>query len=530
MDEAPSLPPHRRLTYGLFLSAAALRLWLVLRPVEALDALLVPDDTWFTLAVARSLARGLGPTVDGHTLTNGFQALQAFALVPFALFGLDGDALFRANCFVLLGADLASLWLLARLARRHGGAVAGCLALALGVASPVLVKNAYSGLETPVALALVLGAFDALPGLLRDPTPRRAWCFGLVSGAALLARVDAVLALAPLWIVYLNHRNYRAIARSMATTALTLGPWWAYQLHRFGTVTPESGAAVRALVLDHRLHGQSRSAEVLWALGQTAGHLVCDWPALMHSPTLGFSGGRALGLAVGLALVLAALAAMRRAGAVSPHRSTFRALQCALGLYLAFYAFYLPAPWFLRRYLSVAEALVALAVSVSLGQRWAALSPRRLGLGLGALVLVTGLQSQHLWLSAPRESLDGGLVGAKGYRAPAHGILRHLPPNAVVASMQSGALAYWAGALRRDVQVVNLDGVVDGAAARAFSSQTLGAYARQRGVTHLVDWPYNLDVMRARWGAPLPPLRFLGRARRQGAERMQLYALTGPTE
>ena len=77
----------------LVVAAAALLLrgLLASRSSLALDRLFVPDDTYYTLEIARSIARGLGPTVDGVHLTSGFQPLLAFLLVPVLRFGASEE-------------------------------------------------------------------------------------------------------------------------------------------------------------------------------------------------------------------------------------------------------------------------------------------------------------------------------------------------------------------------------------------------------------------------------------------------------
>src|SRR5882757_7514778 len=58
---------------GLSLAGLGLRIAVLLRPLEIVDRLFIPDDTYYTLTIARSMAHGHGPTVDGSTLTSGFQ-------------------------------------------------------------------------------------------------------------------------------------------------------------------------------------------------------------------------------------------------------------------------------------------------------------------------------------------------------------------------------------------------------------------------------------------------------------------------
>lgn len=88
---------------------AAIRLALGLRDLGVLDALFIPDDTYYTLAIARSLAAGIGPTADGIVLTNGFQPLLAFLLVPVFWLLQDPDAALRAAIIIGAAADAGSV-------------------------------------------------------------------------------------------------------------------------------------------------------------------------------------------------------------------------------------------------------------------------------------------------------------------------------------------------------------------------------------------------------------------------------------
>ena len=133
-----------------------------------------------------------------------------------------------------------------------------------------------------------------------------------------------------------------------------------------------------------------------------------------------------------------------------------------------------------------------------------------LSLACAVAVVVTGSR----FFVTPRSTLDGGYDGAKGYRVPAKQILAAAPSGAVLGALQSGALGYFAAFESRGVRVVNLDGVVDRDAARAFREGTLDQFARDRGITHVVDWPFNLAVFRARC-AKAPVLRPMAEAESQ---------------
>jgi len=78
----------------LLLTAVSLllRLFLASQDLSFLDQIFILDDSYYTLSIARSMAKGLGPTVDGLVLTNGFQPLITLFQLPIFLLGFNGDS------------------------------------------------------------------------------------------------------------------------------------------------------------------------------------------------------------------------------------------------------------------------------------------------------------------------------------------------------------------------------------------------------------------------------------------------------
>jgi len=109
----------------------ALRLAVLFRPIGVIDKLFIPDDTYSTLSIARSLAHGHGPTVDGHTLTSGFQALLGFLLVPVFRVTDNPDTALRLDLALLIVIDTLTIVVLAWVAYRFAGRVAAVAAAAL---------------------------------------------------------------------------------------------------------------------------------------------------------------------------------------------------------------------------------------------------------------------------------------------------------------------------------------------------------------------------------------------------------------
>ncbi|HWL89232.1 MAG TPA: hypothetical protein VNO21_25690, partial [Polyangiaceae bacterium] len=160
----------RKGVLGIAAAGFSLRLLLAARDVTILDRLFVPDDTYYTLGIARGLARGWGPSLDGLHLTNGFQPLLAFLLVPFFAVTRDPVTPLRAGWVLLALADAMSAILLARLAARalsspqHAPTESRSAALwacAFWSFSPVAVANAMGGLETSLAVACQLACVEA---------------------------------------------------------------------------------------------------------------------------------------------------------------------------------------------------------------------------------------------------------------------------------------------------------------------------------------------------------------------------------
>jgi hypothetical protein len=137
--------------------ALAVRVWVLLGRFDRLDGALIPDDTYYTLDIARSLARGQGPTADGHTLTSGFQPLLGFLLVPVFRATDRLQAAVRVDLALLVVCDVALVVVLAWLAHRLAGPVAAVVAGGIWALSPTAVVMALGGLETSLAMVCEFG-------------------------------------------------------------------------------------------------------------------------------------------------------------------------------------------------------------------------------------------------------------------------------------------------------------------------------------------------------------------------------------
>src|SRR5262249_24305018 len=165
------------------------------------------EDGYYTLTVARNIARGVGFSVDGRTLTNGFQPL--WGIVSSLFFLVTGEHKELLIRLVLLASALlailsAFLWsrLAAGMLGVEGGLYRICF-IVIYLSSFQLLAQHFNGLETGLVLVLqaVLGLYWCSAG---DPPLRRSVALGLMIGVLVVARIDTgifavLLALEMLW-------------------------------------------------------------------------------------------------------------------------------------------------------------------------------------------------------------------------------------------------------------------------------------------------------------------------------------------
>jgi hypothetical protein len=304
-----------------------------------------------------------------------------------------------------------------------------------------------------------------------------------------------------------------------------------------GSPVPESGAAVRQLVSLHDFGVEQRLG---WVAGTVLGPpfaLVKQW---RHG--LGGLGGAVLFAAAVVVLLAVAIRWVTRrdapgAGTAGAGAGAAAAsLPVFLILLMFFYSLYLGALWFSTRYLAPAGAVITLVLAVLIGRLSATTGSRRPAAPIAAaclLLLVLGglgvaaVRDVQLLRAHPAQTADTGLDGAKGYREVARAILQAAPPGAVIGSLQSGALSYYAPPDRR---VVNLDGVVNSEAGRAVRTHDVAAFARSEHVSYFADWGYNRAVLSIIAGRQLTPgsFREVARAKAQGGDVFTLWRVTWP--
>lgn len=481
----------------------ALRGVVAFRPLEVIDGRTLPDDAYLSLELARSIARGLGPWFSTGP-TNGFQPLQVFCLVPaFWAFPHDPVVPVRAALLLSTAFDVATLWLLYRLvAATSVSRATPVVAAAAWILNPYVIRTSLNGLETAMATFFLVAALTVFRRMVQAPGPPRtasAAQLGTLVGLAGLARIDGLLlgpALAA--VLAVRHRRHaRGVARAIGITALAAlavyAPWLAYSYAYTGDFYPSSGPAVRLLDLDNIWPGTPAWSNWWGPMLRQALATIwkCNWPVLL---ALGASGivvavRRPRGVHAGR---LARDAAHGEAGM----QGVLRAAACFAVLLVLAYALVQFGSWYFDRYLYPVACVLILGLCAVFERAASARGARQLG-AQTAFVLVLLCTGFVLHADTRRLTARSAQKNRMGYMQVAQWAARTFAPGTVVGSLQSGALAYFA----RQLEVVNLDGVVNKPCLQAIQEKRLLQYIQTARVQWVLGWGINLEYIGHRTAA-----------------------------
>ncbi|MHB8392397.1 MAG: hypothetical protein ACYDBH_22920, partial [Acidobacteriaceae bacterium] len=249
---------EKRIIRGLAIVAVLARVPLAFRSIPNLAGFPYGDDAFYMLSVARHLAAGQGLSVDGHTLTNGFQPLLVMLYTP--IFWLCGsNAWLAVRWTFILNGVIAGLcvWSVAVLLRTMersetaDGTSAPVIGAALWTFTYAIFIQLTNGLETGLAsLLIVLGLiwyarlWEPTPPTTPDAAARPPWWqLGAILGLAVLARIDtAILVAIIVGMLFLRKAWRGAIVTGIVAFLISL-PWWIFNWMYFGSLMPTSGQA-----------------------------------------------------------------------------------------------------------------------------------------------------------------------------------------------------------------------------------------------------------------------------------------------
>jgi len=437
------------------------------------------DDGWIHATYARNLARhgqlclNPGEPSTGTTSflwTGLLAALRAVGcgpvLAPVAL-GLALSATVVVCCFLVVrGAGVADGWALA----------AGASCALLGP----LVWIGLSGMEATMFVALGLVAV-----LCR--WRGRPLAAGVAMGLLVLTRPEGLalpmaVAAAELW-QRPRLAQWPTWLRLLAPAVAAAGIYVAVNLAVSGHLLTSTYGGRRWLADQPAALGLGPGA-----LGARLGGFAAAWVRYLYRwvfgavlvAWLGAGGAQIVGGAVGVAVALVALVGLaglwleRRAAAHRP--SPLPLLVAWAAAHNAAYVVFLPVHGHAGRYQAVNYALLAVLTAVG-AAHLARRHLRRVAVAAMALWLLLCLGSAGLWRAIYRDSVDH--IHAV-HVACGRWIAAHLPPDAVVATYDLGAIAYFA-----QRRIVDLGGLADPEMTRCLFAGDSVPYMRRKGTSHL---------------------------------------------
>jgi len=421
----------------------------------------VVDDGFYYLKIAENIAGGNGSTFDGESLTNGYQPLWMMAILPVAAVTrlLSPElatltfTLWNHLCFLIL------VLLFGRLAAKRWP---HSVLIGIGLLAQSKVISLFSsGVEAPLLAVLLIvsyAVFDRCPppdeGVVR-PAPSTwvyYWLFGLAAAGVVLARLDHLLVVLPMFaaiVLSLRHEKLgtrvinlgRAAAPGILLTVCYVG----FNFWMFSTPLPVSGANKLHLFLSN----QKSLAGTLLLMNKTNLALLC-------SPFV----------------LLVFLAALRKLKRPSNVPTTLRLFLTGSALYCLFIS------------VSVSDIqrwyLVAPVLSIIFFTCWAAETylPLRMSRLIALILMVTAVASNYSRAQIALQS-DNSVHAVGRFASWANS---HLDSSAVVAVCDAGEICHVFSQ-----RVINADGLVnDLEYSRAFREGLALPELRKRGATHLM--------------------------------------------
>lgn len=487
-------------TFGVLVGLVALFSFsLVFRPKRYVLNRPLCDDAFYCFTISRNLALGKGVTIDGSTLTNGFQPLYVFLCVPlFALAGQNKVLAVRMVLVFLWVMYVGCGYLIGQIVRgfvdpdnKHNTSWIGWMGATLYLSAPVVFLMNFSGLETACLMFAYAACWRYYQVTLGDT--HRDWVvFGCLLGFLVLTRIDAAFFVVVVSVAQFatnklprfSQRFVRFLEVSVPSFLIS-SPWWFYNVLAFDSLMPSSGKAEQAWEFSFQ-----RFERVFAVLGRE----LIPWAYMTESHadwTIGVFGRS-------LALLLVAVAATKFRGDVqrlvasltSTNKAGRRTLEFAgwvFGAAAILAIWYGLSSWATHMYtryllpLSLVAVFATTSAAVFLYQR----APKLVTTIVTLIVAPTLAATILLW------HVDRFFVGSEMLTEQMRLIEKYVPPNETVAAGQSGTIGY----LRSNV--VNLDGKVN--------SPALGYQSRM--------WDY-LTAIHARWLCDWPSYihRYLGDA------------------
>jgi hypothetical protein len=469
---------------GLFLRFTA-----AMTDAHALILKSIPDDGYYYFQIARNFASGAGISSDGIAPTNGFHPLWLFVITPLWLV-FDSYRAINAALIVASLFDLLAALLLYRVANRlTARPEVATLAMALYFLNPFTLTLALNGLETAINMAMIALVAERFLALADHPrlTLRHLTLLGLAFGLAILARTDNVFLLVGVATMLLLRRDlpWRTRVSSIvcigSLAGLITAPWFIWNYLTFGSFMQVSGVALPYL-----------ERQIFLRENPAAQTLSGTWDYFLHQ-ILQFNLLHRIGIFSGLgywpnwdaeAVPSAFMFGLLLAGpfAIAETRRMLLKQFWQLGFLFIFVAlllgYHIGVRWIVREwYVLPVTWLIMLLLALGYNALLRLLAERVPWRQLHRVVLVIAcltltLHSQKFW------SL--GMYPWQGGFHMLQNAADRMPIGSRVGVSDSGFVSYFS-----NKQIVNIDGIVNNAAAEAITNASLMDYLIQSCISYI---------------------------------------------
>lgn len=227
------------------------RLFLALQDIEFLVTKVLPDDAFYYFTIARNIAQSGKISFDGINLTNGFHplwmAVVAFLyLLPLGKGIIHGSLVIAGVIYVIGGIPL---WRIMKVLGIDDGV--SLVVLAAYLMNPFTIFQSINGLETSLSVFLVLlVSYQFITIRSRPPELSRKALInlGISSGFMLLSRTDNIfLYISLLFILSFSSQIQWKFESLLVIGLLTIAiilPWLIWNYIHFGTIVQSSAVAI----------------------------------------------------------------------------------------------------------------------------------------------------------------------------------------------------------------------------------------------------------------------------------------------
>ena len=240
----------------IVLVGIVLRVIIATRNPLFLQGSILSDDAHYYFNISRNIALGNGIRHDSFNLTNGFQPLFVFFIVP--IFKIINDKFLAINIVLLLQAGIGLIFsfFLFKIVKLISTQRIATIIVAAWAVSPYFLKIDLNGLETNAALCILcIIVYYYLKEFKYslEPTALNYVVLGILVGLGGLARVDILLLMPVLFldIILCNLKKnekkdiLKKILLMGGFATLIVSPWFIYNLSLLKTILPVNAQATR---------------------------------------------------------------------------------------------------------------------------------------------------------------------------------------------------------------------------------------------------------------------------------------------